>query len=163
MSAHSGHPALLSRRKALSMLVNAVGALFGGALAAVLGVFAVRPARGATEERWIRAAALGDLVPDIPVPHVLSIPRADGWYRERRRETVFLVWTGARDVHAFSATCTHLGCQVLWDGAAHRFRCPCHGGAYDAQGRVIAGPPPRPLDRLEARVEGPDNSVLVRL
>jgi Rieske Fe-S protein len=157
------NPHFSSRRRALSLLVNAVGALFGASLAALLGVFAVRPARGAAADRWIRAGTLDDLVPDRPVPRVLSIPRVDGWYRGRARETVFLVWTGDREVRAFSATCTHLGCQVLWDAPANRFRCPCHGGVYDAAGQVMDGPPPRPLATLETRVESADKSVLVRL
>jgi Rieske Fe-S protein len=161
MPPHTDHQP--SRRRALTIFVNGIGALFGGALAALLGAFAVRPARAAPVERWIRAGTLGDLVPDVPVARVLSVPRADGWYRGRGRQTVFLVWTGTQDVRAFSATCTHLGCQVLWDAPAKRFRCPCHGGAYDAEGRVIAGPPPRPLDRLQARVDGANKSILVKL
>ena len=121
------------RRKTLALLVNSTVAVIGGAFSALLGVFAVRPARGAAAERWIRAGTLGDLTPNVPVPRVLSVPRADGWYRARARETVFLVWDGAKQVKVFSATCTHLGCQVLWDGEAKKFRCPCHGGVYDAE------------------------------
>ena len=98
----------------------------------------------------------------MPVPRVLSVPRADGWYRARAPQTVFLVWDGEQ-VRAFSATCTHLGCQVLWDAEAKHFRCPCHGGVYDAEGKVLEGPPPRPLDAIEARVDGADDSVLVRV
>ncbi len=103
------------------------------------------------------------LTPDVPVPRVLAVPRADGWYRARSRETVFLVWNGAREVRAFSATCTHLGCQVVWDAKAKRFRCPCHGGAYDANGQVLDGPPPRALDTIDARVDGTSDTVLVRV
>jgi Rieske Fe-S protein len=103
------------------------------------------------------------LKPDVPVPRVLSFSRSDGWYRERARETVFLVWDGDQNVRAFSATCTHLGCQVRWEADAKRFLCPCHGGVYDASGRVVDGPPPRPLDTLEARIDGRAGDVLVRL
>ena len=92
---------------------------------------------------------------------MLALSRQDGWYRERARETVFLVWDGASSVHALSATCTHLGCQVRWDAEATRFRCPCHGGVFDANGQVVEGPPPRPLDRVETRVES--GAVLVCL
>jgi len=151
------------RRRVLVLLVNTTVAIIGGALSALLGVFAVRPASGAARERWIRAGTLGDLTPNVPVPRVLAVPRADGWYRARARETVFLVWNGARDVRVFSATCTHLGCQVLWDREAKRFRCPCHGGVYDANGKVLDGPPPRPLATIDARIEGSEDSVLVRV
>ena len=51
-----------------------------------------------------------------------------------------------------SADCTHKGCPVSWDPADHRFHCPCHRGLYDAQGRNIGGPPPRPLARLAVQV-----------
>jgi quinol---cytochrome c reductase iron-sulfur subunit, bacillus type len=151
------------RRRALAVLVNTTVALIGGALSALLGVFAVRPARGADRDRWVRAGTLAELTANVPVPRVLAVPRDDGWYRERARETVFLVWNGARDVRVFSATCTHLGCQVLWDAESKRFKCPCHGGVYAPTGEVLDGPPPRPLDKIEAKIEGADDIVLVRV
>lgn len=152
----------MDRRRALAVFVNSVIALIGGGLSAVLGAFAFRlPDAGG--RRWLKAAALTDLAPDRPVPRVLSYPRDDGWYREQARRTVFLVWDGDRTVHALSGTCTHLGCQVRWDAASSKFRCPCHGGVFDAGGNVVEGPPPRPLDRLEARVEAASGDVLVRL
>ena len=152
-----------TRRRTLALLVNGSIAILGGALTALLAVFAVRPAAGTGRERWVRAANLADLTPDVPVPRVVTMPRVDGWYRTRARETVFVVWDGGRAVHAFSATCTHLGCRVRWDTDASKFRCPCHGGAYDANGRVIDGPPPRPLDTVAARIDDANASVLVRL
>ena len=151
-----------SRRRALRCIVNGALAAIGATLGALLGVFALRPDARAARQRWIRAASLIELKPGTPLPRVLSVPRADGWYRERVRQTVFLVRDGD-DVKALSATCTHLGCQVKWDGEAKRFRCPCHGGAYDAQGRVIEGPPPRPLDAVDVRVDSSNDSVLVRV
>lgn len=150
------------RRRALVLFVNSVLALIAGGLSAVLGAFAFRPARR-DEGRWLRAGALADLTPNVPVPRVIALSRQDGWYRERARATVFVVWDGQSSVHAFSATCTHLGCQVRWDGGSSRFRCPCHGGVFDAQGNVIEGPPPRPLDRLDARIDADGQAVVVRL
>ncbi len=106
--------ALPQRRRALRLLVNGALGAISGALGALLGVFALRPAPGSAKERWVRAAMLVELKPDTPVTRVLSVPRADGWYRERVRQTVFLIRDGD-DVRALSATCTHLGCQVKWD------------------------------------------------
>ena len=51
-----------------------------------------------------------------------------------------------------SARCTHASCTVDWRPSEGRFICPCHGGVYDASGKNISGPPPRPLDRLSATV-----------
>jgi Rieske Fe-S protein len=151
------------RRRALAIFVNTVVALIGGGLSAVLGAFAFGPRAGASQGRWSRAGTTDDLKPDEPVARVLSVSRVDGWYRARARETVFLVWDGDKAIRAMSATCTHLGCQVRWEAKDKKFRCPCHGGVYAADGRVLEGPPPRPLQTVEARIDPSDSSVLVRL
>lgn len=156
----SVHPA---RRRALVVFVNTAIALMGGGLTALLGAFALRPGGASTAGRWVRAGSTADLKPDEPVPRVLSVPRVDGWYRERARQTVFLVWDGRDTVRAISATCTHLGCQVQWNAADKKFKCPCHGGVFAADGSVESGPPPRALDVVEARIDPGDASVLVRL
>ena len=54
---------------------------------------------------------------------------------------------------AFSKVCTHLGCIVSWDEAKRQFECPCHGGIFDENGKVLEGPPPTPLAELTAWVE----------
>jgi menaquinol-cytochrome c reductase iron-sulfur subunit len=147
----------------LTLFVNAVTAFIGGAFGALLGVFALKPASGATRERWVRAATLLELTPGVPVPRVLVVARDDGWYRERARQTVFLVRDGKRSVKVLSATCTHLGCQVRWEPESKRFLCPCHGGVYGPDGGVLEGPPPRPLDTIDVRVDDRDDAVLVRV
>lgn len=152
----------MHRRRALVLFVNSVVALIGGGLTALLGAFALRrPAQ--PDGRWLRAGNLFELTPNVPVPRVLVRSRQDGWYRERARETVFLVWDGDTTVHALSATCTHLGCRVRWDAESTTFRCPCHGGVFDAEGRVLEGPPPAPLNRVDTRLDESGIEVLVRL
>ncbi len=47
----------------------------------------------------------------------------------------------AEDFVALSSVCPHLGCQVHWEPNNDRFFCPCHNGAFDPQGKAIAGPP----------------------
>jgi Rieske Fe-S protein len=34
---------------------------------------------------------------------------------------------------------------------------------YDVSGQVLEGPPPKPLSTIDARVEGAEESVLVRV
>jgi cytochrome b6-f complex iron-sulfur subunit len=50
-------------------------------------------------------------------------------------------------LHAISNVCTHLGCLVA--ATSTGFQCPCHGSKFNRQGKVIAGPAPRPLPWLE--------------
>jgi Rieske Fe-S protein len=54
---------------------------------------------------------------------------------------------------AYMQRCTHLSCPVLYNGR-DRLECPCHNGAFDAEtGKVLEGPPPRPLPQIIVREE----------
>ena len=55
---------------------------------------------------------------------------------------------------ALSAVCTHLGCVIAWQEQAGEFICPCHGGRFSADGQVLAGPPPKPLESLVVELDG---------
>ncbi|HJR93660.1 MAG TPA: Rieske (2Fe-2S) protein [Acidimicrobiia bacterium] len=52
----------------------------------------------------------------------------------------------------FSQKCTHLGCVVYWAPENGHLECPCHEGVFDLSGEPIAGPPDRPLGRIEVEV-----------
>ena len=76
---------------------------------------------------------------------------------EFRDATGKTLWTNKKDVPyiAFSGKCPHLGCGYKW--RKHKvlgpvFLCPCHVSIYDASGRVLEGPAPRPLDPLPIQV-----------
>ncbi|MEW5734625.1 MAG: Rieske 2Fe-2S domain-containing protein [Thermodesulfobacteriota bacterium] len=62
-------------------------------------------------------------------------------------------------VRTFNATCSHLGCLVKRDPSGNGFLCPCHGGRYDADGRVVSGPPPAALQ--EHRTTCADGKVTI--
>lgn len=67
----------------------------------------------------------------------------------------WLIREDATTFTAFSAVCTHAGCTVNYDRAAHQFACPCHGGTYNATtGRVLGGPPPTPLAVIPTKNRG---------
>jgi len=76
---------------------------------------------------------------------------------EFRDATGKTLWTNKKDIPyiAFSGKCPHLGCGFKW--RKHKvlgpvFLCPCHVSIYDASGRVLEGPAPRPLDPLPIQV-----------
>ncbi len=60
---------------------------------------------------------------------------------------------------AFSLVCTHLACTVTWRPERNEFYCPCHDGFFDAEGKVLSGPPPGPLERWKVEVKG-DKAVI---
>jgi menaquinol-cytochrome c reductase iron-sulfur subunit len=53
----------------------------------------------------------------------------------------------------FAINCAHLGCPVRWFPQSNLFLCPCHGGAYYADGSLAAGPPPRGLFEYHYKIE----------
>jgi Rieske Fe-S protein len=54
---------------------------------------------------------------------------------------------------AFGQKCTHLSCPVIPQPEHGRFFCPCHEGVFDiATGAPIAGPPRRPLIKVNVTV-----------
>jgi cytochrome b6-f complex iron-sulfur subunit len=75
-----------------------------------------------------------------------------------RAKKLFVV-RDEKGFYSLSARCTHLGCLVVWNRDHRMFLCPCHGGKFDAEGRNVEGPPPRPLDLLALRLG--DNGSLV--
>lgn len=52
----------------------------------------------------------------------------------------------AGEVHAVSAVCTHLGCQVKWNDAERSWDCPCHGSRFHYDGNVLQGPAVKDLE-----------------
>lgn len=57
----------------------------------------------------------------------------------------------AGQLHALSAVCTHLGCEVVWNPAEHSWDCPCHGSRFDTDGKVLHGPAVTPLAAVKPR------------
>ncbi len=131
------------------------------ALAGLVGA-AATPRREAVSRRWRKAGSIFDLPPNAPFAAVLAERKADGWLETSKQSVVYIDKQG-ETIHAFSATCSHLGCRVTWDAAKAQYLCPCHGGAYDRDGRVVSGPPPTPLARVNVRVNPQTSEIEVEL
>ncbi len=54
---------------------------------------------------------------------------------------------GREQIYALRTVCTHLGCITIWQEADRKFKCPCHGSGFYADGMNFEGPAPRPLER----------------
>ncbi len=83
---------------------------------------------------------------DVPVgeSHLFAYPTAN--------DPAILMRPDASTLVAFSQKCTHLGCVVYWAPQHQRLECPCHEGVFDLNGEPVAGPPERPLDRIDLEV-----------
>ena len=132
----------ITRRDYLRILVTISGGLLAGTIAVGAGLFRRRDEPVGTPVRVAEGLQPGQFArfryPTEDDP-AIAIRLADG------------------SLVAYSSVCTHLSCTVLWNRAAERIDCPCHDGEFDPRdGSVLAGPPPRPLPRieLEERADG---------
>jgi len=126
---------LVGRRQLLRWSVGVAGALFG--MTSVLAGLGFVRARRRGEARDIIAAdqiAVGEA-------HYFKYPEDDH---------AILLRLGEDRYVAYNGICTHLSCEVYWDANERQLICPCHNGLFDAEsGDVVAGPPPRPLPKIE--------------
>lgn len=75
------------------------------------------------------------------------------------REARIAVMRDGERVYALDLVCTHLGCTVNVTPAG--LVCPCHGSAFDREGRVLKGPADRALKRYEVTQVGETYRVQV--
>jgi menaquinol-cytochrome c reductase iron-sulfur subunit len=164
----------MTRRRAFTVAGQALGGLAGAVIVLPAVGFAIAPVFDRPEERWESVGPTSRFTPDAYKPVVFTLVEGVG---EAGKTTAYVRRGVAQspfneDPHgyvAISTRCAHLGCPVHFVQAAGNFICPCHGGVYDFEGKVIGGPPVRPLDRFQTRVRqgqvqiGPRYSVTSQL
>ncbi len=143
-----------SRRRFCVAGLAGIGGAIGLSTIGASAVFLGSPAiTNRTPGKWVEVGPHEDLEEGTFTQVVLEFASQDGWAYARQRMLAY-VWRKGDELMALSATCQHLGCNVRYDEDRKQFICPCHAGIYDMQGNVVSGPPPRPLDRLPAKIEG---------
>jgi len=74
-----------------------------------------------------------------------------------------LIRTERGEWRALSAVCTHLNCTVQYRLDSQQIWCACHNGLYDLNGKVIGGPPPRPLEEYAVNIRNDEVVVSRRI
>jgi len=146
----------LSRNDFVKAAVGVLGAI----MSAIVGIpvigYIISPALKRQEsEAWIPAGPLENYPVNEPTLFNFTRTTINGWERTVNSFGAY-IWRQSEsenDIVAFSNICTHLACRVHWDDQAQEYICPCHDGHFSKDGKVDSGPPPRPLDRYETKVE----------
>lgn len=149
-----GKESEVNRRKFMQVGIFAISGTIAAVSTAALGRFTVGPSLKKERSKWIEIE-LEDVQDENPgfTRVVLEYEKKDGWLIGNKRTLAYVKRINEEEVIAISAGCTHLGCIVTWDEDAKIFKCPCHDGRYDEEGRVISGPPPAPLRRHKIKIE----------
>jgi thiosulfate dehydrogenase (quinone) large subunit len=73
----------------------------------------------------------------------------------RSREPAIMVRLARDQLVAYGAICTHARCVVGFDPDSRLIVCACHGAEFDPRrgAAVVTGPAPRPLPRMDLRVD----------
>jgi Rieske Fe-S protein len=144
----------LSRRGTLKIAIWTISGLISSALGIPAIAYIVKPAIQQNDNQgWVRLGPASKVELGVPTLFKAKITRKAGWVSSDEQIAVFVLTENGRDYIAMSNICTHLGCRVRWIQERGQFLSPCHNGIFDKLGIVISGPPPRPLDRYEIRLE----------
>ncbi|TWU45860.1 Arsenite oxidase subunit AioB precursor [Novipirellula aureliae] len=83
----------------------------------------------------------------------MKVGQAKTFHYPTDRDPCLLIRQTAETFVAYSNQCTHLMCPVRPDVKNDRLHCPCHEGYFEAStGRPLAGPPRRPLPKIQLRI-----------
>ncbi|MDX6459687.1 MAG: hypothetical protein QOE55_3384 [Acidobacteriaceae bacterium] len=142
----------------LSLLINgAVGAV----LAVPLFGYLLGPAlqKKGSDNSWV---TLGPLT-DFPEGETRLVsyrnPVTTPWDGQTGDIPCWVRRVSGATFQVFAINCAHLGCPVRWFAQSKLFLCPCHGGAYYADGARASGPPERGLFEYDHKIV--DNILMI--
>lgn len=146
-------PLTVSRR----WLLLAVGAFFNAVVGAAVAVPVVKyllsPIK--SDDAYKSWISLGP-VDTFPVGETrlakFTNPVGLAWDGETDRVACWVRRISEKEFQVFAINCAHLGCPVRWFPQSGLFMCPCHGGAYYADGSRASGPPERGLFTYDTKI-----------
>lgn len=92
----------------------------------------------------------------------IGYPSDFGFGVDTKFQQQYRIWVvrNAEKLFVIYARCTHLGCTPDWKPSENKFKCPCHGSGYTAEGINFEGPAPRPMDRAHVELD-PTGQIVV--
>jgi Rieske Fe-S protein len=143
-----------------------LGLLFNGIVGVILAVpivsYLVSPvlrARKTGYDSWLNLGALDQFPAGQTRLAVYRNPVVNPTDGETANIPCWVRNVDGETFQVFAINCAHLGCPVRWFTQSGLFLCPCHGGAYYADGSRASGPPERGL--FEYRYKVQQGSLLI--
>jgi quinol---cytochrome c reductase iron-sulfur subunit, bacillus type len=151
----------LKREGFLKVAILGIGGFIGFSLGIPAVEYVVSPARTENQsQEWIRVGSASKVEVGTPTLFKIKIERTTGWIKNEEELSVYVLTEDGRDYVVMSNICTHLGCRIRWIAEKGQFFCPCHNGVFNKNGDVVSGPPPKPLNRYEVKIENNEIFVL---
>ncbi len=152
---HGGAPAgePSTRREWMLKIGMALNVIAGALIGIPLFGFVFSSFIKRTPLEWISLGPLEKFPPGTTRLATYRNPNSRPWDGETAELPCWVRHIEAEKFQVFAINCAHLGCPVRWFAESQLFLCPCHGGAYYADGSLAAGPPPRGLYEYQYKVE----------
>jgi len=152
----------VDRRRFLARMTLALCGLIGVVVNIPILAYLLSPLIRPSRQLWRGVGRVDSFKIGRTALVALEDPSALEWAGQTARTAAWLRRDSETSFTAFAVNCTHLGCPVNWREEARLFLCPCHGGVYNADGSVAAGPPPHRLLHYEVRVREGQVEILSR-
>lgn len=144
----------LERKNFLGIATWAIGGLISLGMGIPAVSYIIGPSfQKSVDQEWIRLGPSSKVELGTPTLFKATIQRQSGWIVNKEEISAYIYSEQGREYIALSNICTHLGCKVRWINDQSQFFCPCHNATFDKDGKVTSGPPPRPLDRYQVKIE----------
>lgn len=143
----------------LSLLVNgAVGVFLG---VPIIGYLLGPALKNGSGKSWINLGPLNN----FPVGETRLVnfrnPVTTSWDGQTGDIPCWVRRISDDKFQVFAINCAHLGCPVRWFAQSRLFLCPCHGGAYYADGARASGPPERGLFEYDHKIA--ENALMIHV
>ena len=146
-------PLTVSRRWLLLKVGALINAVVGVAVAVPVVKYLLSPVK--SDDAYKSWISLGPL-DTFPVGETrlakFTNPVSLAWDGETDRVACWVRRISEKEFQVFAINCAHLGCPVRWFPQSGLFMCPCHGGAYYADGSRASGPPERGLFTYDTKI-----------
>jgi Rieske Fe-S protein len=146
-------PLTVSRRWLLLTVGAFFNAVVGVAVAVPVVKYLLSPIK--SDDAYKSWVSLGS-VDTFPVGETrlakFTNPVSLAWDGETDRVACWVRRISEKEFQVFAINCAHLGCPVRWFPQSGLFMCPCHGGAYYADGSRASGPPERGLFTYDTKI-----------
>lgn len=154
----------ISRRDFMKVTTGTIGGIITVAIGAPVVDYLIDPAlRAGAKEAWISIGKLEKIPVDTPTPFSFTRTQVNGWERTGTSFGGFIIRKSEdpKDIVILSSRCTHLGCSVNWHEDSQEFICPCHDAKFSKDGKVLDGPPPKPLNQYTQFKVDADGNLLI--
>jgi menaquinol-cytochrome c reductase iron-sulfur subunit len=154
----------ISRRDFIKVTTGIIGGIIGIGVGVPAVGYLLQPAfRNDTAEAWIPIGKLDSFPVGVPTPFSFTRTKINGWEKTATSYGGYVLRKSEdpQDMLILSSRCTHLSCRVNWNQDAKVYICPCHDAKFSEEGAVLAGPPPRPLDRFTQFKVDEESNLLI--